>query len=328
MKTGTASILLFLLLFCATGFAQNDSIELKDRFYRHKYENDFFTATDRYYTQGVYLEFIFPSFKNLLVSRALLPLRPMSQGEKRKVLNYYGVSTERQGFTPSTIRHFGEPVYGERPYAAVVYLTHSLVSIAPQQKLRLTSRINLGFMGTNLFGEEEQIYIHTKLGNILPLGWEYQIENDYVINYDLFLEKGLIDKKWFELTGFTEARVGTLYDDLSIGSMIRVGYMYPYFDNLGLTRNKAAQKFQCYLFFRGKLKGVAYNATMQGGMINHNSTYVVPDSYVERLIGQASYGVFISYKRFGLEYSLASITKEYKIGKNHAWGRVGINVCF
>ena len=316
----------FLILFCCTsdGKAQRDTAALEDRFYRHKYENDFFTATDRYYTQGVYLEFIFPAFRKTLLAKTLIKLKPRSG----KAINYYGISTERQGFTPSSIRHFGKPIYGERPYAAIVYITHLLVSLAPNERLRLTTRINLGFMGSNLFGEEEQVAIHTSLGNILPLGWEYQIENDYVINYDIFLEKGLIDSKWLTLTGFAELRVGTLYDDFSLGSMIRIGYMQPYFNNLGLTRKKTAQKFQCYLFLRGKAKAVGYNASMQGGVINQNSSYVVPDSYVERLVGQASYGLAISYKRVGFEYSLASITKEYKIGKNHAWGRIGINVCF
>src|ERR1043165_693429 len=89
-------------LCCISSFSQNDSV-LKDRFYRHTYENDFFVATDRYYTQGVYLEFIFPAFKKLLLSHALIPLK------SGKVTNYYAISTERQGFTPTSIRHFGLP---------------------------------------------------------------------------------------------------------------------------------------------------------------------------------------------------------------------------
>lgn len=308
--------------------SQTDSLVIKDRYYRHNYDNDFFVATDRYYTQGVYLEFIFPAFKKLLLSHAMIPLRTKSSVKGSRIINYYGVSTERQGYTPSSIRHFGKPDSGERPYAAIVYLTHSLVSLDPSRKLRLTSRLNLGLMGPNLFGEEEQVAIHTQLGNILPLGWEYQIENDYVLNYDVFLEKGIFDVKCFTLTGFTEIRAGTLYDDLSLGALVRLGYMQHYFDNLGLTRQKKAQKLQCYLFLKGKIKAVGYNASMQGGLINHNSTYALATSDVERLVGIGYYGIVIAYKRISLEHSFASITKEYKKGKNHAWGRVGINVCF
>jgi lipid A 3-O-deacylase len=316
----------FMLSFVAQ--SQADSTQLPDRYYRHNYDNDFFLATDRYYTQGVYLEFIFPAFKKLLLSHALITLRPKGSIAGSRVINYYGISTERQGFTPTSIRHFGKPDVGERPYAAIVYLTHSLVSIDPIRKLRLTSRLNLGLMGPNLFGEEEQVAIHTKLGNILPLGWEYQIENDYVLNYDVYLEKGIVDTKCFTLTGFTELRAGTLYDDVSLGAMMRIGFMQKYFSNLGITRQKQAQKFQCYLFVKGKVKAVGYNASMQGGLINQNSSYVLSASDVERVVGIGYYGMVIAYKRIGLEYSFASITKEYKKGKNHAWGRIGINVCF
>lgn len=327
MKLKRPLLFLFFLLTCFSVQSQNDSL-LKDRYYRHNYDNDFFVATDRYYTQGVYLEFIFPAFKKLLISHALIPLRSKSSIAGSRVINYYGVSTERQGFTPSSIRHFGKPDVGERPYAAIVYLTHSLVSIDPARKVRLTSRLNLGLMGPNLFGEEEQVAIHTKLGNILPLGWEYQIENDYVLNYDVYLEKGIFDSKCFTVTGFTELRAGTLYDDISLGAMMRIGYMQKYFSNLGLTRQKQAQKFQCYLFFKGKIKAVGYNASMQGGLINQNSSYALSDSDVERLVGIGYYGMVVAFKRISLEYSFASITKEYKKGKNHAWGRIGINVCF
>jgi hypothetical protein len=319
MKIRRLFLFLFFLLQLLCAQAQ-DSL-LKDRYYRHNYDNDFFTATDRYYTQGVYLEFIFPAFRKLLLSKTLIPL-------SRHALNYYGVSLSRIGYTPTSIRHFGEPVPGERPYCAVLYLSHSLVSMDPARRLRLSTRINTGFIGPNLLGEDEQIAIHTALGNILPIGWEYQVENDYVLNYEAGIEKGIFDSKCFTVTGLAEARAGTLSDDVSAGSMIRVGYMQPYFSNLGITRSKAARKFQCYLFFRGKIRAVAYNATMQGGVINHNSTYVVPASDVERLLGTASYGMVISCRKLALEYSLASITKEYKNGKNHAWGRVGVYVCF
>ena len=311
---------------CATK-AQVDSTGKIDRYYRHNYENDFFASTDRYYTQGVYLEFFLPVLKKTLLAKTLIPLRIRCNRVGKPVLNYYGMSLERQGFTPRSIRHEGI-YYGERPFAAVAYVTHQLISLDPEKRLRLTTRINLGFMGPNLRGAQEQKGIHYALGNIQPLGWENQIENDYVLNYDLFLEKGLLNTKHFEITGIAEARVGTLYDDFSVGSMIRVGWMQPYFNNLGTTRKKDGRKFQCYLFARGKIKAVAYNATMQGGVINRNSIYTIPADDIERLVGHAYYGIAIAYKRLGFEFSRAIVSPEFKNGLVHEWGRIGINVCF
>ncbi|MBL0327902.1 MAG: lipid A deacylase LpxR family protein [Bacteroidetes bacterium] len=307
--------------------SQVDSVVLPDRYYRHNYENDFFASTDRYYTQGVYLEFFLPVFKKTLLAKTLISLNPRGRRTGKRVVDYYGMSLERQGFTPRSIRHEGI-FYGERPFAAVAYVTHSLISIDMERRIRLTSRINLGFMGPNLRGAQEQKGIHYALNNIQPLGWENQIENDYVLNYDVFLEKGLINGKHIELTGIAEARIGTLYDDFALGTMIRVGWMQPYFNNLGTTRQKNVRKFQCYLYAKGKLKAVAYNATMQGGMINRNSIYTIPPSDIERIVGLGYVGVVVAYKRLGLEYSRAIVSPEFKNGLVHEWGRIGINVCF
>ncbi|HEY0029383.1 MAG TPA: lipid A deacylase LpxR family protein [Bacteroidia bacterium] len=315
--------LIFTLLYCFCAFpaqAHSDSLLKKDRYIRHNYENDFFTATDRYYTQGVYLELILPVFKKSLLAKTLIPLN-------KKGLNYYGIGLERQGFTPVSIRHEGL-FYGERPYAAVAYITHSLVSINTAKTLRLTTRINWGFIGPNLRGGEEQKGIHYALENIQPLGWENQIENDYVLNYEAFLEKGLLNTKYLEMTGTADLRLGTLYDDIGIGAMIRTGWMQPYFNNLGITKNKDAQKFQCYLYARGKVKAVGYNATMQGGVFNRNSTYTIPADDIERLVGTLYYGVVMAYKGLSVEFALATITPEFRNGLNHAWGRAGIYVCF
>ena len=314
----------FIVICFHSSIAQPDTLIATDRYYKHKYENDFFSSTDRYYTQGVYLEFFLPVFKKTLLAKTLIHLKSKPDN---KILNYYGMSLERQGFTPRSIRHEGI-YYGERPFAAVVYVTHQRISLNSDRTLKMTSRICTGFMGPNLRGAQEQKGIHYALGNIQPLGWENQIENDYVINYELFLEKGIVNTKHFEITGFTEVRAGTLYDDIAAGSMIRVGWMQPYFNNLGTTRQKNARKFQCYFYARGKIKAVGYNATMQGGVINHNSVYTIPAGDIYRDVESVYFGLMMAYKRLSLEYSKAYISPEFKNGLCHGWGRVGINVCF
>jgi len=138
----------------------------------------------------------------------------------------------------------------------------------------------------------------------------------------------LLNTKYFEVTGISEIRAGTLYSDFSIGSMLRLGWMQPYFSNLGTTRKKDARKVQFYFYAKGKIKAVAYNATMQGGIINRNSIYTIPADDIERLVGQAYYGIVFAYKRLGLEYSRAIVSPEFKNGLVHEWGRIGINVCF
>lgn len=301
--------------------AQTDSLKTKERLFRYTYENDFFSATDRYYTQGIYFELILPSFKKAIFSKTLIPLRHAN-------INYYGINIERQGFTPVSISHEGI-FYGERPFACVFYLSHSLISINTQKRIRLNTKLDLGIIGPMAKGEEEQKAIHKSLVNIQPLGWENQIANDYVVNYDLLYEKGVIEKKHLEIVGLAGCRAGTLYDDISGGVLIRAGWMNSYFENLGIVKHsQAKKKFRCTLFARGEVKIVGYNATMQGGVFNKKSIYTLPDSNITRVVATTSAGITISYKRLSLEYAKFYITPEFKNGVDHGWGHIVIFFCF
>lgn len=315
---------LLTVLFCFWALqadAQNDSLKSPNRFVRFNYDNDFFSATDRYYTQGVYLELVLPIFKRPPLAKILIPL-------KNRTDNDYGMSIERQAFTPINIRHNGM-YYGERPYAGISYFSHSLVSTDVFRTLRLSTKINIGIMGPNSRCAEEQKGLHYALrNNIQPVGWEDQIENDYVLNYNLSIEKGILNKRHVEFIASGDARVGTLYDDAGIGGMLRIGKMHAYFSDPGLTCDKSAEKFQCYVFVKGKARVVGYNATLQGGIINRNSIYTIPSDDISRFVGTVYYGIVIAYKRFGLEYSKTEISSEFKNGTCHGWGRAGINVCF
>lgn len=312
------------VLFCLWalhGPAQNDSLKAPNRFVRLNYDNDFFSATDYYYTQGVYLELILPIFKKTLLAKTLIPLKNGTEDN-------YGMSIERQAFTSISIRHNGIS-YGERPYAGITYFSHSLVSTNAPEALRLSTKINTGIIGPNSRCAEEQKGLHYTLkNNIQPMGWENQIENDYVLNYDLALEKGVLKRRNAEFIVSGDARVGTLYDDIGIGGMVRIGKMHPYFSDPGLTRDMNSEKFQCYIFVKGKARVIGYNATLQGGMINRNSTYTIPSDDISRFVGTVYYGIVIAYKRVGLEYTKAEISSEFKNGTCHGWGRVGVNVCF
>lgn len=337
MKVKSLRILIFFQLLFSSAVAQSDSttseikISKPESYFRVNYDNDFFSATDRYYTQGIYLEFIFPFIKKSPLSKLLIPLNKNS-------INYYGINLEQDGFTPRSIRH--DSIYfGERPYASVFFVSHFLVSIAKGKKQRLTSRFDLGIIGPDAKGEEEQKAIHFALKNIQPLGWEYQIAGDYVINYNLKFEKGLYVKKKFEFIGFAASRIGTLYDDLSLGILLRAGRMQSYFDNLGLnaaSKKKSIQnvspvinkKFQFHAFSKGEIKTVAYNATMQGGFFNKNSIYTIPSNDIKRIVAIAYVGVVISYKAMSLEYTKAYISPEFKNGLHHGWGHCNITFCF
>ncbi|MCW3103470.1 MAG: hypothetical protein JWO09_1910 [Bacteroidetes bacterium] len=298
-----------------------DSIPHKqENYFRYNYDNDFFSATDRYYTQGVRLELILNSLRKN-------PLTILLPRISKTARNYYGIAFERDGFTPRSIRH--DSIYfGERPYAATSFLSSFRISIDKEKQQRLYSQLDLGILGPASLGKEEQQYIHRKLKNIQPLGWEYQVANDVVVNYTLQYEKGFLLKKHVELTGMLEARAGTLYDDVSMGGTLRMGWMQGYFEGLGLSKDARHDKFQCYIFLREKVKAVGYNATMQGGVFNKSSIYTLRVGEISRVVGAAYVGIVIGYKRVSIEYTKAYITQEFTSGLSHGWGHCNISVCF
>lgn len=316
----------FCFFVFAAGFATaQDSVVINNKsesYISLQYDNDFFSATDRYYTQGIKLSLINSVIRFSPVSYALVKL-------KKSNLNYYGLHLEQDVFTPVSIRHEGI-FYGERPFTALFFLSHSLVSINTANKFLIETQIDLGIMGPNAKGEEEQKDIHKALDNIQPLGWENQLAQDIVVNYRAKIEKGLYNAKNLELMGSGSARLGTLYSDVGIGLNARLGIFSPYFSSLGLENNptKRKNKFKIYGIAKATARFVGYNATLQGGLINTSSIYTLPSGDVNRIVAECSGGIVIAYKRFSVEYSKFYITPEFRKGVDHGWGKCLLTVCF
>lgn len=287
-----------------------------------KYDNDFFSATDRYYTQGIQLSIINQMIKYSPISYALIRLN-------KKALNYYGLHFEQDCFTPKSIR-YDTLNYLERPFAATFFVSHTLNSLNSEMKIALQTQLDLGVIGPCAMCEEEQKAIHRSLVNIQPLGWENQLKADYIINYRVKFEKGFFNKKKREIIGNATFRVGTLYTDVSVGLTGRMGFFSSYFNNLGMDKYAVERKsnFQFYGILKGNVKAVVYNATLQGGMFNDASVYTISDNRITRVVVEGMAGLVFTYKRIGLEYSKFYLSPEFKEGLEHHWGRCLITYCF
>ena len=319
-------IIWFILVFNTHLFSQiNDSVAISNKlenYIRLQYDNDFFSATDRYYTQGVQLSIIHPIIKYSPLSYALIRLN-------RKALNYYGLNIEQDCFTPKSIR-YDTLNYLERPYAAIFFVSHTLNSLNPEKKMALQTQLDLGEIGPCARCEDEQKAIHRSLLNIQPLGWENQLQTNYIINYRAKFEKGLFNRKHREIIGQTSVSLGTLYTDASVGLMGRMGFFSPYFSNLGMDKYSKYRKsnFQFYGILKLNAKVVGYNATLQGGVFNNESIYTISDNRITRVVVDGMAGIVLTYKRIGLEYSKFYLSPDFKEGLEHHWGRCLITFCF
>ena len=284
-----------------------------DHYLRFSYENDFFVATDYYYTQGISLELVSPVLSKLPSSKILIT--PSESHVK------YGLSVEHNGYTPTSIRSY--PIlYGDRPFCASLFLKFFSIADDSLRERRLSSAFSLGVVGTAASGKWMQVTIHRNLHNIEPYGWDNQIHNDVVLNYEvedeckLFLTKGLL------LSTYANIRAGTLSDKAGVGITLMIGKFSSPFQSPMLTR----RKFRFYMYDQPLISSVGYDATLQGGVFNHTSPYIISTSDMQRLTFQNNFGAVATIGKLNLSYYQSFITKEFNTGLSHRWGGVSIAV--
>lgn len=307
---------IFFLLSVILCRAQSDSLAAIKPFnsFSLVYDNDFFSATDRYYTQGTHLRLTLAAFEKWPLFR-LLPA--LSQGRA------YSLSLQQDVFTPRSIRYKQGAVYeGERPFTATLLLRHQRRSLSVEKKLLLYSFFDLGILGPAAFGAETQMGIHKALGNIAPQGWNNQLKTDAIVNYSARLEKFLVNHPLIDLSVFGAGRLGTLYSDADAGVQCRFGWLD------GTFNESLRSNFSLCILFRGWGRAVGYNGTLQGGLFSSGNIYELPDSQVNRWLAQSKIGVLFRFRRVELEYSRYFISPEFREGLAHSWGRCGLSVLF
>ncbi|HLX91758.1 MAG TPA: lipid A deacylase LpxR family protein [Puia sp.] len=311
--------LLFTFIFPNRGLSQaiDNTVSFRNinsgKYFRVFYENDFFSGTDRDYTQGIYIEKVNPWFKKFPFARVLWHPR----GDEIK----YGLAVEHDAYTPNFIDR-SNVQYGDRPFAAALFLKTFLISTMPQKGERISTILSSGIIGPGAGGEQMQKTIHHWINYTQPRGWHNQISNDVVLNYQVNFEKEFFAKgQWLSLSSYNGARLGTLSDKMSAGFEIIAGHF-----NSPYIRASTPKKIQWYVYEQPVLNLVGYDATLQGGLFNHSSPYTIAASQVEHLVFQHRFGLVFLLKRLYLEYYQTGNTIEFKTSVYHRTG--GLQVGF
>lgn len=315
------SLVFSFVILSILGFAQKiDNMasyrEIKgDRYFRVNYDNDYFATTDENYTQGYSFELVAPFLLKNPINKLFVNLK----NDERRA----GVAFEHFGYTPNQYEKL-EIQQGDRPFAAAAVLKSFGTSTSSESKQRIASHFSLGIMGPAAKGKEIQTGIHKLTGDRVPYGWIHQIENHIAIQYGVDYEKQLkrVNDN-FALYGNVSGNIGTLFTNASLGfgtsfGLINSPYSSPYSSN----------KFHLYGYVQPLVSFVAYDATLQGGLVGDNSVYTIPAKDVNRIVGQVNYGIVLQTKSIYLEYSRANISKEIKTLVPAGWGGVKIGFKF
>ncbi len=288
-----------------------------DHYFRVYYENDFFTGTDRDYTQGIQLEWVNPSLQHF-------PLTHLLWKPKHSVVKY-GLALENNGYTPNHL-DYTQIQYGDRPYAGVILLKTFLTAINEDRRERISTTLSTGLIGPWAGDEDMQKDIHHWIHYIQPLGWGNQIKNDVVVDYQMNYEREFLSiNDCFSLSSYASARAGTLSNKATAGATAILGKFYSPFSS---EKKGPAKKIQFYLYDHPAMSVIGYDATLQGGMFDRSSVYTIPEKDISRITFVNRWGIVVIFRKLYLEYYQSGNTQEFSTSVFHKSGGLQIGFGF
>ncbi len=149
--------------------------------------------------------------------------------------NYVQFLLGMEMYTPTDIRSL-EPPPGDHPYAGVMYVDSSLLSMSRIASHQLTLR--LGLVGPATGARDVQRWLHEIIGSPIPQGWDTQLKNEPIVNLFYQYNRRLLrrappDRFGLDFSWNGGAGVGNYYIGANVGLMGRIGYRLP--DNYGVT---------------------------------------------------------------------------------------------
>lgn len=288
-------------------------------------DNDLFNNTDRYYTNGIKIKYQSPAFAFWKIN-SLLPI------SERNTMEYNSLEIHHAMFTPFTTKN--PPLLkDDRPYASTLMVRFVRKAENPEKGTIQKASIDIGVIGQAALGSLMQEGVHASLpSNDEPLGWETQIANDIILNYNYELIQKLFSAGILNTYSRTAIAIGTLNTDFTTGLGFKIGrekyFLSPLPDNFNKLDNLNENRFDFSLQTNFWTAIVGYNATLNGGLLNKNNIYVLEPHEIERLLFNAEAILSVSYRKIGISLAQYFVSKEYKKGKNHHWGQIGLNFEF
>ena len=294
----------FIGLLHFQAFAQ-DSLRYNEA-YTLRYENDLFAGTDRYYSQGIFLQYdhldINLKWLNKFFFRVPDIQRSLQTGIAQKV------------YTPSSITS-DSLLPGDRPYAATYGYTARFTSRSKSKNYSLSWSLNTGWIGKPAFGKEMQTAIHRWTNNNKPRGWQHQLNNCLHVNLSFGAVKTWFTKtKWLRLETASLTTLGTLTNETRASGMLKLGY---------ITEGK-----YFLLYYNPEVRAVLYDGTLQGALFAKPSEARIASNEITRLVSEQELGFRMLWGKISFTAYGHFQSKLFRSASNHAWGGIGLGYYF
>ncbi len=299
-KTGFFILLTFTACFAQSG-KRHSALRISE-------DNDWFTGTDKYYTNGIRVDYVFEPKRVNLLDRVLLTA-PTYDSRVR------GIGLVQTMYTPGNI-NTAEVIPDDHPYAGTLYLQNFQETVNGQRRIKVYSELDLGVIGPDAYAGETQRWFHKLINDDLPKGWDHQVESNVIVNYTAFLEKGLLGSRYVEMIGHAGADFGTTMTDVNAGLIVRAGLLDQYFK----SRFQQDNKFCAYTFFKSGLMLMVQDQTLQGKL--EGSQYALNTEEINHTLWRLEYGVTVATKWLALSYSTVTLSKEFVNADIHRYGNI------
>jgi hypothetical protein len=221
------------------------------------------------------------------------------------------------------------PDKNDYPYSGALLLVHSFHSSYKEKKLNILSECIAGLMGSPSFGEQTHRFFHRLIKDPLPMGWDYQLPTDLLLNFNIEAEKLIAHNKWAGFIGTAQVRSGTMNDALSAGICVRAGNLKNYFNGLS-GQYFPGKEIHTSISMKISADLILYNALLQGGLFNKRSpvhdkqSTLGTDRKINRLTGNLEGFFLVSIGKFAFSFQLKYSSPELKGLDQHSFGNISV----
>jgi lipid A 3-O-deacylase len=204
---------------------------------------------------------------------------------------------------------------GDYPYSGSLFITHALNSIHPEKKYAIKTEWYAGIMGPKAYAGETQTWFHKKIGSGRPMGWHHQMPTTVLVNIGLSIEKFVFSLgNTLEILIGGDLYAGTMFNQLSLQSTIRLGKMTPYLSGY-INRFTSPGTFQSYFIIKPQASIVLHNTLLEGSLF-HNDLKVdegsenitKSESESNTLLFAIDYGLVLSYGSVAFSFTFNTNT--------------------
>lgn len=330
-----AIFMLFVSVCLGNLFGKNftDIKPYKKHFISILSENDayFNEYVDEYYSAGTVLEYTSAEYDFSKEKSKLAFLKYLSiLGQKSPKATRYSLALAQDVYTPY---YRGYPIDPQdHPYAGYLRMNFQVSQRRENSLENLT--LSLGVVGKAALAEQTQEIVHKLTDNPTFYGWNTQLKNEFILNFNYEVIKRLfiIKTSYFSIDTLPalDLALGNADTHIRVGTRLRIGYnLESDFGvdkvNTSFSGNKPYNdNFSLYIF--GGIFGTyqAKNIFIQGNTFGPYTDLVMKNFFYDAEVGGA-----ILYKGFRLSYSVTHVSQTFQSQpKPHNFGSIELNFAF